>query len=63
MGLARHVEWIRILARDEAKARALADEVRARTGAYVEGGGIEDAAEVTRAADILVNATPVGMST
>ena len=41
---------------------ALADEVRARTGAHVEGGGIEDAAEVTRAADILVNATPVGMS-
>ncbi len=62
MGLARHVEWIRILARDKAKARALTDEVRARTGANVEGGGIEDAAEVTRAADILVNATPVGMS-
>ena len=62
MGLARHVELIRILARDAAKARELAGEVRARTGAIVEGGSIEDAEEVTRVADILVNATPVGMS-
>jgi shikimate dehydrogenase len=62
MGLAPHAEWVRILARDEAKALALGGEVHARTGATIQGGGIEDAAESIRAADILVNATPVGMS-
>lgn len=62
MGLAPHTEQIRILARDVAKARALASEVHARTGARAEGGDIEDAAESIRAADILVNATPVGMT-
>jgi shikimate dehydrogenase len=62
MGLAPHAEWIRILARDKTKALALAGEVRARTGAIVEGVGVEDSVENIHAADILVNATPVGMS-
>jgi shikimate dehydrogenase len=62
MGLAPYAEWIRILARYKTKALALAGEVRARTGAIVEGGGIEDSAKNIHAADILVNATPVGMS-
>ena len=61
-GLAPHAEWIKILARDEEKAKALAEQVRGRTEAEVQGRGLGEAVETIRSADILVNATPVGMS-
>jgi shikimate dehydrogenase len=61
-GLASHAEWIKIIARDEEKAKALAKQVRGQADAEVRGGGLGEAAETIRSADILVNATPVGMS-
>jgi shikimate dehydrogenase len=61
-GLAPHAEWISVLARDEAKAKALAGEVRGQTGAEIRGGDLGGVGELLSSADILVNATPVGMS-
>jgi shikimate dehydrogenase len=61
-GLAPHTEWISVLARDEAKAESLARDVRGRTGAEIRGGDLGEAEKIISSADILVNATPVGMS-
>jgi shikimate dehydrogenase len=61
-GLAPKARWIRILARDTAKAEALASEVGERHGVDVLGEGLGDVHRSVAAADILVNATPVGMS-
>ena len=60
-GLASQAEWITVLARDEAKAEALAVEVGARTGAETRAATIREAGRITATADILVNATPAGM--
>jgi len=60
-GLAPHAEQITILARDAAKARALADEMKARTGARLQVAHTDDARATIRRADVLVNATPAGM--
>ncbi len=60
-GLASHAEWIKIIARDEEKAKALAKQIRG-TDAEIRGGGLGEAPGMIRSADILVNATPVGMS-
>ncbi len=61
-GLAPKARWIRIFARDTAKAEALASEVGERHGVDVLGEGLGDVHRSVAAADILVNATPVGMS-
>ncbi len=61
-GLAEHAKWVMVLARDEAKAESLAEELRWRTGAEVHGGGMVEAGKILSSADILINATPVGMS-
>ncbi len=61
-GLAPYAEWIIVLARDEAKAESLARDVRGRTGVEIRGGDIGGAGKILSSADILVNATPVGMS-
>jgi shikimate dehydrogenase len=60
-GLAPHVAEITILARDETKAESLAGQMRAHSGADFRAGGLDEAAKALRSADILVNATPVGM--
>jgi shikimate dehydrogenase len=60
-GLAPHAEQITILARDEAKAESLAKQVRATLNSEVQGKDLREAAEVIHTADILINATPVGM--
>ncbi len=60
-GLASHAEWIKIIARDEEKAKALAKQIRG-TDAEIRGGGLGEAPGMIRSADILVNTTPVGMS-
>jgi shikimate dehydrogenase len=60
-GLAPHAERITVLARDLSKAEALAAEVAEHTGAEIHAAGIEEASKVTPHADVLVNATPVGM--
>lgn len=60
-GLAPHAERINILARDDAKARSLAKQVRGRTPWEIRGGDFVEAAKIIQSADILVNATPVGM--
>jgi shikimate dehydrogenase len=60
-GLAPHAEQITILARDAAKARALADEMMTRAGAELRVARIGDAHATIRHSDILVNATPAGM--
>ena len=59
-GLALHAERIRILARDGAKAESLSRQVQGN--ASVKGGSLGEATRAIRAADILVNATPVGMT-
>lgn len=61
-GLAPCAEWIIVLARDEAKAESLARDVMGRTGVEIRGGDIGGAGKILSSADILVNATPVGMS-
>ena len=61
-GLAPHAERISVLARDEAKAGSLAGEVSKQIGAEVRSGGLGGAGSAISSADILVNATPVGMS-
>ncbi len=61
-GLAPLARWIRVIARDAAKARALAREVGERHGVDALGSGFEDAGRRVSCADILVNATPVGMA-
>jgi shikimate dehydrogenase len=60
-GLAPHAERITVLARDPAKAEALAAEVAEHTGAEIHAAGIGEASKVTPYADVLVNATPAGM--
>jgi len=59
-GLAPCAEWIAVLARDMSKAKLLAKMVEGR-GAEVRGVSIGEARKIVSAADILVNATPVGM--
>jgi shikimate dehydrogenase len=61
-GLAQYAKWIIVLARDEAKAESLARELRCQTGAEIRGGDIVEAGKILSFANILVNATPVGMS-
>ncbi len=59
-GLAPHADSITILARDAAKAEALARQIKRPTGCEIRGGGLADAAKTINNAHILVNATPVG---
>jgi shikimate dehydrogenase len=59
-GLASCAEWITVLARDVSKAKLLAKEVEGR-GAEVCGASIGEARKIVSSANILVNATPVGM--
>ena len=61
-GLAPKARWIRILARDAAKAETLANGIREQYGIDVLGASLGEAQSSVGAADILVNATPVGMS-
>ena len=61
-GLAPYAGWIRIINRDAVKAELLVEEVRSRTGAFIESCGIDEVRDVVGSADILINATPVGMS-
>ncbi len=61
-GLAPKARWIRILTRDAAKADSLAGEVGKQHEVDVLGVGLGEARSSVGAADILVNATPVGMS-
>ncbi len=60
-GLGPHAAGIKIIARDEEKAKALAKQIRG-TDAEIRGGGLGEAPGMIRSADILVNTTPVGMS-
>jgi shikimate dehydrogenase len=60
-GLSPHAKMISILARDEAKAELLAKQVRTKANSEVQGRCLGEAVEIIRSADILVNATPVGM--
>ena len=61
-GLAPKARWIRILARDTTKAEALASDVSKQHDVDILGTGFGEAQCSVGAADILVNATPVGMS-
>ena len=60
-GLAPHAESITILARDAVKAEMLAQQIRRQKGCEIQGGGLADAAKAINNADLLVNATPIGM--
>ena len=60
-GLAPHAERINILARNDAKARSLAKQVRGLSPSEIRGGDLVEAAKIIQSADILVNTTPVGM--
>ena len=62
-GLSPKARSIRILARDVAKAETLASEIGKQHEVDVLGVGLDEARSSIGAADILVNATPVGMST
>ncbi len=59
-GLAPYAKSIKILTREEFKAESLARQIRGP--ATVSGGSISEATEAIHSADILVNATPVGMT-
>lgn len=59
-GLASCAEWIAVLARDVSKAKLLAKEVEG-LGSEVCGASIGEAKKIVSSANILVNATPVGM--
>jgi shikimate dehydrogenase len=61
-GLVPKARWIRIFARDAAKAENLASDIRRQHDVDVLGAGLVGAQCSVGAADILVNATPVGMS-
>ncbi len=59
-GLAPCAKSIKILAREEPKAESLARQIHGN--ATIKGGSIGEATEAIHDADILVNATPVGMT-
>lgn len=59
--LAENMAKLTILNRDKEKARELAFQLR-RVGADIELGDLESLGKVLSTADILVNATPVGMA-
>lgn len=61
-GLATKAKWIRILARDAARAETLASRIGERHRVDVLGASLENIPSSIASADILVNATPVGMS-
>ncbi len=58
-----HAKRITVLNRDEARARSLVERVGTQlTDVELDAGGLSaDAAKTVRAADLVVNATPVGM--
>lgn len=52
-----------LLARDAAKAQALADEIAEKTGVSTKGGDLAtDIADALAGADVLAQGTPIGMS-
>jgi shikimate dehydrogenase len=60
-GLAPHAEKITILARDESKAKSLVEHMRAKNQSKIQDGSFGEVTEIIHSADVLVNATPVGM--